>query len=176
MSLRRGGVRALRALYTHTCSNGAALELARPLQQLPLQHLLHKPGSSGWGHQWPLPGPPSTFYHLRHAQTTSDRPAEEQPKVLPDAEECDTAIQNYAKIRLSYKDNLRVPTTYKTAWQRVVDVVEGTWKVTLMVVKFTLSIPGRIWALRLKSRADWAATWANVKKTVKDEAHHYWVS
>lgn len=96
--------------------------------------------------------------------------------MLPDAEECDTAIQNYAKIRLSYKDNLRVPTTYKTAWQRVVDVVEGTWKVTLMVVKFTLSIPGRIWALRLKSRADWAATWANVKKTVKDEAHHYWVS
>lgn len=37
------------------------------------------------------------------------------------------------------------------------------------------SIPGRLWALRLKSREQWAADWVSIKKTVKHEAQHYWV-
>jgi hypothetical protein len=46
---------------------------------------------------------------------------------------------------------------------------------TITVVRWTVGVPAALWALRLKSREQWAADWAGVKKTVKHEAHHYWV-
>jgi hypothetical protein len=46
---------------------------------------------------------------------------------------------------------------------------------TIGVLGWTVAVPGRLWSLRTWSRDDWSSWWAGVKKTVKDEAHHYWV-
>jgi hypothetical protein len=69
----------------------------------------------------------------------------------------------------------RPPSTYRTAGQRAKDILSALVNAVIVTVRFTFSLPGRLWALRLKSREQWAADWAKAKKTIKHEAHHYWV-
>ena len=70
----------------------------------------------------------------------------------------------------------RPPSSYRTAGQRAKDLLSTLVNAVIVTVRFTFSLPARVWALRLKSREEWAADWAKVKTTVKHEAHHYWVS
>jgi hypothetical protein len=56
------------------------------------------------------------------------------------------------------------------------DLITGTFKVTVGVLGWVVSVPGKVWSLRKWSRDDWSGWWSGIKKTVKDEAHHYWVS
>jgi hypothetical protein len=69
----------------------------------------------------------------------------------------------------------RLPATYKTSAQRVQELFATIWSGTLMVLRWCAALPGQLWALRKWSRSDWAEWWAGIKKTVKHEAHHYWV-
>jgi hypothetical protein len=176
MSLRRGGVRAIRLLQAYSSTAALQLEAAKPAQYLALQHIASlSKQQPGFGHNRSAFWPSSTHGHIiRYIQTSSER-KEDAPKGLPGAQECDEAIEDYTKARLTYK-NLRVPSTYKTASQRVFETAAAVWTGTLAVLHWVLSVPAKLWALRLKSREDWARSWANVKKTVKEEAHHYWVS
>ena len=89
---------------------------------------------------------------------------------LPDAAECDEAIKEYQEVRTA-----RLPSTYRTAGQRAKDLLSALVNGVIVAVQFLLALPGKIWALRLKSREQWAADWASAKKTIKHEAHHYWV-
>ena len=176
MSLRRGGARAIRLLQAYSSSGALQLEAARHAQYIALQHLssLSKQ-QPGFGHNRSAFWPSETHGHIsRYIQTSTER-KEDAPKFLPGAQECDEAIEDYTQARLRYK-SLRVPSTYKTASQRVLETAAAVWTGTLAVLRWVLSVPSKLWALRLKSREDWANSWANVKKTVKEEAHHYWVS
>ena len=69
----------------------------------------------------------------------------------------------------------RPPSTYRTAGQRAKDLLSALVNAVIVALRWTLALPGKIWALRLKSREEWAADWAKAKKTIKHEAHHYWV-
>lgn len=55
------------------------------------------------------------------------------------------------------------------------DALTATFKVTVGVLGWVVSVPGKVWSLRTWSRDDWTGWWAGIKKTVKEEAHHYWV-
>lgn len=55
------------------------------------------------------------------------------------------------------------------------DALGATVRVTVGVLGWMVSVPGKLWSLRTWSRDDWSGWWAGVKKTVKEEAHHYWV-
>ncbi|KAI8468150.1 MAG: LETM1-domain-containing protein [Monoraphidium minutum] len=132
---------------------------------------------------WPPRGPPLPRLPLaassplapwslavRGLQAPSDRKEDAAGKV-PDAAECDEALAQYQEVRTSRR---RPPSTYRTGGQRLKDALSAVVNGLIAVVRFTLGIPAALWALRLKSRAQWAADWASMKKTVKHEAHHYW--
>jgi hypothetical protein len=57
-----------------------------------------------------------------------------------------------------------------------VDLISSTFKMTIGVLGWMVSVPGKLWSLRQWSRDDWSGWWGGIKKTVKEEAHHYWVS
>jgi hypothetical protein len=90
-------------------------------------------------------------------------------------QDCDEAIESYTRTRSAYY-NLAPPSTYRTASQRIMDIISSTLKVTVGVLGWVASVPGKLWSLRKWSRDDWSGWYAGIKKTVKDEAHHYWVS
>jgi len=69
----------------------------------------------------------------------------------------------------------RPPSTYRTAGQRAKDLAAALVNAVILTIRFCLSVPGKLWALRLKTREQWAADWASAKKTIKHEAQHYWV-
>jgi hypothetical protein len=96
-----------------------------------------------------------------------------QLPLLP-LQDCDEVIESYTRTRSAY--NLAPPSTYRTASQRLMDVVSATFKVTVGVLGWVVSVPGKLWSLRKWSRDDWSGWWSGIKKTVKEEAHHYWVS
>lgn len=89
-------------------------------------------------------------------------------------QDCDEAIESYTRTRSAYY-NLAPPSTYRTASQRFMDALTATFKVTVGVLGWVVSVPGKVWSLRTWSRDDWSGWWAGIKKTVKEEAHHYWV-
>lgn len=108
----------------------------------------------------------------KEEQPKKDAPS--SPVELPDAEDCDEAIEHYARARSSYQ-RLTPPSTYKTASQRVVDIITAGLKGTVMVLGWVVQLPVKLARLATWSREDWSGWWAKAKKTVKDEAHHYWV-
>jgi hypothetical protein len=89
-------------------------------------------------------------------------------------QDCDDAIESFTRTRSAYY-NLAPPSTYRTASQRFVDLISSTFKMTIGVLGWMVSVPGKLWSLRQWSRDDWSGWWGGIKKTVKEEAHHYWV-
>jgi len=89
-------------------------------------------------------------------------------------QDCDEAIEVYTRTRSAYYSRAP-PSTYRTTSQRLMDVLGATFRVTVGVLGWTVSVPGKLWSLRKWSRDDWSGWWAGVKKMVKEEAHHYWV-
>lgn len=181
MALRRAGVRTLRLLEAEANCTRLYQEQLCAIQTI------------GWHHGHHDPPPhnrqvvvqhvpnfrsalPHDLYslHWRYVQTSTDR-KDESTTPSPDAKECDEAIESYQRARSTYTANLRYPSSYRTATERVVDIITGVFRGTVSVLRYIASIPSKLWALRLKSREDWAQTWVHTKKVVKEEAHHYWV-
>jgi len=190
MSLRRAGGTTLRLLQVYTAAAGGVHgEQLRVLQVLPsvTHHLLQlqqHPSSAGQL-RWDWHGSPHHLEVFRHLTGSapeqkdgvrgSSPPPTPPASPLPGAQDCDEAIEQYERTRTSYK-NLAPPSTYRTASQRVWDVLAGTAKMTIAILGWCASVPGKLWGLTKWSRDDWSSWWANVKKVTKDEAHHYWVS
>jgi hypothetical protein len=138
----------------------------------------HRSSSNSW---WEQHLSQQQLQALRQLATQPDR-KEDQPKKeassspvpLPDAEDCDEAIEHYARARSSYQ-RLTPPSTYRTASQRVMDLVTAGLKGTVLLLGWVVRLPVKMARLATWSRDDWSAWWAKTKKTVKDEAHHYWV-
>lgn len=79
----------------------------------------------------------------------------------------------YPQVRTSRAR--KPPSTYRTAGQKVKEALSAVVNGIITVVRWCAGVPAALWALRLKSREQWAADWASMKKTIKHEAHHYWV-
>jgi hypothetical protein len=94
---------------------------------------------------------------------------------MPDAQQCDSAIEKYEKLRTKYDEAIWEPPLPKTPGQRL----KGAWavliKALIMTRDFALKVPGWARTLSAMSREDWSSWWAGAKKTIKHEAHHYWV-
>jgi hypothetical protein len=189
MSLRRAGGTTVRLLRVYASQGLFQHGELRVLQSgLPAsQQLLAALGcdahcsSSSSNSWWQQHLSQQQLQALRQLATQPDR-KEEQPKKesssspvpLPDAEDCDEAIEHYARARSSYQ-RLTPPSTYKTASQRVVDVVTAGLRGSVLLLGWVARLPLKLARLATWSRDDWSAWWAKAKKTVKDEAHHYWV-
>lgn len=183
MSLRRAGgltLRILRAHAAHSLQHGDQL---RSLQAVAVQLsacsqlLAQRQHPSSKGHWWEWQIGLQHVHGLRRyssQQEKKDDAKKDSTAPLPGAQDCDEAIEHYARARSSYQ-NLRPPSTYKTATQRVVDLVVATFKGTIMVLGWVVRLPLHLYSLSKWSRDDWSSWWAKAKKTVKDEAHHYWV-
>jgi hypothetical protein len=191
MSLRRAGGTTVRLLRVYA-SQGLVqhgelrvLQLALPASQ----QLLAAAGwdahsSSSSNSWWAQHLSQQQLQALRQLATQPDKKEEQQPKKdssssspvpLPDAEDCDEAIEHYARARSSYQ-RLAPPSTYKTASQRVVDILGAGLKGSVALLGWVVRLPVKLARLATWSRDDWSAWWAKAKKTVKEEAHHYWVS
>lgn len=184
MSLRRAGgptARLLRAYASHSLQHGEQL---RNLQALAVhlsacsQHVLaHRQAPASNGQWWEWHSANNQLHALRQLSTQPDKKDESKkdiPAPLPGAQDCDEAIEEYARARSSYQ-NLRPPSTYRTASQRVMDVLMGTYKGTMVVLRWLVRLPGQLYGLSKWSRDDWSSWWAKAKKVIRDEAHHYWV-
>jgi hypothetical protein len=186
MSLRRAGGSTVRLLRVYASQGLLQHGELRILQSgLPAsQQLLaavgcdaHRSNSNSW---WEQHLSQQQLQALRQLATQPDK-KEDQPKKegsspvpLPDAEDCDEAIEHYARARSSYQ-RLAPPSTYKTASQRVMDLFTAGLKGTVALLGWVVQLPVKLARLAMWSRDDWSAWWAKTKKTVKDEAHHYWV-
>ena len=128
-----------------------------------LQHLSQShPGVSS---QWLL--------QCRGQQTDTSR---QSKAVSTAAEECDDALENYDSLRDRYASRFGTPPMFRSWDQRLKATASGLWSAVVWTAKFTVSIPGRLVGVARMSRQDWANAWDKTKKTVKEEAHHYWVT
>lgn len=184
MSLRRAGAGTLRLLRAYAAESTAqhSQQLLRPLPAvLQLSHLPCPLVPHGQRHNQWWQSHRTTHEFWRQLATTpdssssKDKDKEDKTKTtLPDAEDCDEAIEVYTRTRSAYYSRAP-PSTYRTTSQRLMDVLGATFRVTVGVLGWTVSVPGKLWSLRKWSRDDWSGWWAGVKKMVKEEAHHYWV-
>lgn len=183
MSLRRAGGSTLRLLRVYASNSLQHGEQLRSLQAAAVhlsacsQHLFSQqasPGSHGewwqWQHNY------VELHSFRHYATQPDKKDETSKPPLPGAQDCDDAIEHYARARSLYEGNLAPPSTYRTATQRIIDLFVATGRGVITVLGWTVRLPGNLYSLTKWSRDDWSTWWAGLKKTVKDEAHHYWVS
>lgn len=182
MSLRRAGgstLRLLRVYASHGLQHGEQLQ---PLQAAAVQlsacshHLFAQQSrSGGHGDWWQWQYSYSGTHSLRHFSTQPDK-KEEPVKPLPGAQDCDDAIEQYARARSIYQGNLAPPSTYRTATQRIIDLFAASARGVISVLGWIVRLPGQLYLLTSWSRDDWSTWWTGMKKTIKDEAHHYWVS
>lgn len=93
---------------------------------------------------------------------------------LPDAEACDEALEDYKELRQRLK-NIDRPASLKTWDQTAKDVLITLKNGSVALVRFTMSVPGRIQAFREMPKDVWEEKKRNLWQTVKHEAHHYWV-
>eukprot|EP00878_Enallax_costatus_P041516 GHUV01048318.1.p1 GENE.GHUV01048318.1~~GHUV01048318.1.p1 ORF type:complete len:249 (+),score=45.91 GHUV01048318.1:648-1394(+) len=181
MSLRRAGgssLRLLRVYASHSLQHGEQL---RSLQAAAVhlsacsQHLFAQqtgPGSHSDWWQWQFNY--IETHSIRHFSTQREK-KDEAAKPLPGAQDCDDAIEHYARARSLYQGNLAPPSTYRTATQRVIDIFVASVRGVTSVLGWTVRLPGKLYSLTTWSRDDWSTWWTGMKKTIKDEAHHYWV-
>ncbi len=72
-------------------------------------------------------------------------------------------------------DAIQKPSTLRPWPQVMLDVVKGLGGAVVTVVKFTATMPGMVRDFYAMPKDEWAAWKAGAWKTVKHEAHHYWV-
>lgn len=183
MSFRRAGAGTLRLIRAYAAASASQQGQGVLLRQLPaalqLTHLASpltphsQRHNAWWQSQLQHSASVDAWRQLSTSSGSKDKDKETKPQ-LPDAEDCDEAIESYTRTRSAYY-NLAPPSTYRTASQRLMDALSATFKVTIGVLGWVVSVPGKVWSLRKWSRDDWTGWWAGVKKTVKEEAHHYWV-
>ena len=123
---------------------------------------------------------PSTAQQLRIQHNLialrlfSAKPSSSKPKGVPDAEDCDEAIEDYRELR-SRLDSLKRPSTMRTLAQTAGDLLKTVISGGMASVRFVIKIPKYISNFQSMPKEVWAAKKAGMWKTVKHEAHHYWV-
>ncbi|MEW5310737.1 MAG: hypothetical protein WDW38_002505 [Sanguina aurantia] len=94
--------------------------------------------------------------------------------VVPKAEDCDDAIQDYDQLR-SRIENLKKPPSMR-GWVAVAkDFLISTGSFLAIVFKYTVAIPSYLSAFMKMSKEEWAAKKSSAWAAVKHEGHHYWV-
>ncbi|KAG1666318.1 hypothetical protein FOA52_004800 [Chlamydomonas sp. UWO 241] len=104
------------------------------------------------------------------AAPTEDKKKREEA----DAKVCDTAIGDYVSLQQRL-DNLQRPSTIRSWPQLAWDVTRSVGGGIMVVLRFIAATPGYIRGFISMSKEDWAKWKAGAWKTVKHEAHHYWV-
>jgi LETM1 and EF-hand domain-containing protein 1, mitochondrial len=136
-------------------------------------------------------------------QQDQQQPPKQQPlPTTPSADECDSALATYDAAREQQQQRSaarraaaaaaasssaavegaapgdgrrRVPSTYKTTSQRLLELVRATLSGLIAGGRWLACAPKKAAALARWSRADWSAWWGRTKKVVREEAHHYWL-
>mmetsp|Transcript_18273 Transcript_18273/g.39333 ORF Transcript_18273/g.39333 Transcript_18273/m.39333 type:complete len:828 (+) Transcript_18273:252-2735(+) len=93
---------------------------------------------------------------------------------VPDAEDCDDAFENLEAVRTRL-DKLKRPSTIKSWDQTLLDALKATGNGLVAVLRFLAGVPGYLASFRSMTREDWAKWRSSTWKTIKHEAHHYWV-
>jgi LETM1 and EF-hand domain-containing protein 1 len=139
---------------------------------------------------------------LPQQQQQQDQSSPPKPPPTPSADECDTALATYDAARSQQQQRSaarraaaasssssagdadlapgdsrgrRLPSTYKTTSQRLLEIVRATLSGLIAAGRWIACVPSKVASLARWSRADWSAWWGRTKKVVREEAHHYWV-
>jgi hypothetical protein len=181
MALRRGvlrgtGLLASRALLSPACQQGLLISPALHTLSLladscrdarpPLRQTLFIDDPSRW----------VQLLHRHHFGADAKQQQARSPSPsIPDAQQCDSAIETYEKLRTKYDEAIWEPPLPKNAAQRVKDAWALLLKALIATKDFALKVPGWARTLSSMSREEWSTWWAGAWKTIKHEAHHYWV-
>ena len=111
------------------------------------------------------------FHSLRFLSSLNVGP-EKQKKVVPDAEQCDSALEDYQQLK-SRLDNIKKPAALRP-WNPM-DLLRVTGNILLATGRFTMAVPGYTRDFMKMPKDEWAKKKSEMWKTVKHEAHHYWV-
>ncbi len=106
--------------------------------------------------------------------TSSEKRAILKKPPTPDAGACDEALEDYQELK-SRLDKLQKPSTIQSWPQLIIGASKTVGNGIIATVRFTISVPRRIADFRAMSKEEWARKKASAWKTVKHEAHHYWV-
>lgn len=100
-----------------------------------------------------------------------DRPSR---KPGPDAGDCDEAHDNLTALRQRL-DAIQKPSTLRSWSEVAVDTGKSIMLLAMATGRFCVAIPGWVRDFYNMPKEDWVAWKAGAWKTVKHEAHHYWV-
>lgn len=182
MALRRGLLRGSllgsRALLTPAYQQSAIASTA--LHSIVILDDIRRNSRPFLRHTLFIDHPERWIEHLQRQHYSADAKqsstkASSAPLLIPDAQQCDSAIENYTKLKSKYEEAVWEPPLPKSVGQRFADVWTILLKALIATKDFTLKVPGWIRALSSMSAEDWRTWWAGAKKTIKHEAHHYWV-
>jgi hypothetical protein len=109
------------------------------------------------------------FHFLRFLSSLNS--PEKQKKVVPDAQQCDSALEDYQQLK-NRLDNIKKPSALRP-WNPI-DLLKVTGNIVVATGKFTLAIPGWTRDFMYMPKDEWSKKKAEMWKTVKHEAHHYW--
>jgi hypothetical protein len=182
MALRRGLLRGSllgsRALLTPAYQQSAIASTA--LHSIATLDDIRRNSRPYLRHTLFIEHPERWIEHLQRQHYSADAKqsstkARSTSSVIPDAQQCDSAIENYTKLKSKYEEAVWEPPLPKSVGQRFADVWTILLKALIATKDFTLKVPGWIRTLSSMSAEDWRTWWAGAKKTIKHEAHHYWV-
>ena len=112
--------------------------------------------------------------HLHIYRFLTGQPERPKKPPGPDAGDCDTAHDNYVALK-ERLDQIQKPSTLRSWPEVALDAGKSVIWLTIATGKFLIAIPGWIKDFYLMPKDEWAAWKAGAWKTVKHEAHHYWV-
>ena len=130
-----------------------------------------RPGSSTIERSSFSSGSRRHFHFLRFLSSLNSPEKQNPKKVVPDAEQCDSALEDYQQLK-NRLDNIKKPSALRP-WNPI-DLLKVTGNIIVATGKFTLAIPGWTRDFMNMPKDEWAKKKTEMWKTVKHEAHHYW--
>lgn len=111
----------------------------------------------------------------KSSSTLGSEAQSKPPAPLPQAEDCDEAISTYDDLSSRLQKLSSRPSSIRT-WEQVFkDSILAVANGLIITVKFIWSLPGRIHRFMTMPKAVWQKKKSDMWKSVKHEAHHYWV-
>lgn len=114
------------------------------------------------------------FHFFRFLSSLNVGP-EKQKKVVPDAEQCDSALEDFQQLK-NRLDNLKKPSALKP-WNPI-DLLKLTGSILLATGRFAIAIPGWTRDFMNMPKDEWAKKKSEMWKTVKHEVRliqsFYW--
>jgi hypothetical protein len=111
-----------------------------------------------------------------HSFATKTGPQSDKQLIseLPDAKDCDEVLGDYDSLRIKYA-KIGYPPTYKPWPSRLAEFSKAAGRFTLSAVHFVVMVPSYIFRAITMPAAERSARLASMWKTIKHEAHHYWM-